>query len=73
MDEYIGALSIEQGLLSEPGREFVAIRSVQDLAQRIIAPKGCQAGRSGQQEQVVIAEHGDCCRPEFTNISQNTE
>lgn len=73
MDEYIGALSIEQGLLSEPGREFVAIRGVQDLAQRIIAAQGCQAGRSGQQEQVVIAEYGDRCRSEPTNITQNGE
>ena len=73
MDQYKLSLSIKQRLLPEPGDEFVAIRGVQDLRQRIASTESGQPGRDGEEEQIVIAKDRDGGPTEFLNIAEDME
>jgi len=50
---------MQQALVAQPMQQFIAIRRIEDLVQRVVAVQFRHAFRGGEQMQVVVAEHGD--------------
>ena len=57
--QHVVVLRMQQALVAQPVQQFVAVRRVENLVQRIGAVQLRHAFRDGEQMQVVVAEHGD--------------
>ncbi len=64
---------MEQRLLSEPCEEFIAIRGVQDLRERIAPPKRGHPCGDRKEKEIMVAKDRDGGRTKIFNVSEDVK
>ncbi len=70
MHHQLAVLEMREGSLADPFEQGFGIGRLQDLGQRVACLQLADAGRGGQQVQVVVAEHGHAPLAQRDHLAQ---